>query len=103
MGFPRQKYWSGMSFPTPGDLPDSEMELGSLVSPALADGFFTTALPGKPITVCLVPSTIPNRPNFQRGPHSFVSIEWIVSLPGPWRKTYSYPKWSIAGKSPNEK
>ena len=23
MGFPRQKYWSGLPFPTPGDLPDS--------------------------------------------------------------------------------
>ena len=103
MGFPRQKYWSGMSFPTPGDLPDPEMELRSLVSPALAGGFFTTALPGKPNTICLVPSTIPNRPNFQRGPHSFVSIEWVVNLPGTWKKTNSYPKCSIAGKSPNGK
>ena len=24
MGFPRQEYWSGLSFPPPGDLPDSE-------------------------------------------------------------------------------
>ena len=23
MGFPRQEYWSGLSFPSPGDLPDS--------------------------------------------------------------------------------
>ena len=22
MGFPRQKYWSGLPFPSPGDLPD---------------------------------------------------------------------------------
>ena len=22
MGFPRQEYWSGLSFPSPGDLPD---------------------------------------------------------------------------------
>ena len=26
MGFPRQKYWSGLSFPSPGDLPDPEIE-----------------------------------------------------------------------------
>ena len=33
-----------LPFPTPGDLPDPRMEPASLVSPALAGGFFTTAL-----------------------------------------------------------
>ena len=33
--FCRQKYWSGLTFPTPADLPHSGMELGSLRSPAL--------------------------------------------------------------------
>ena len=42
MGFFRQKYWSGL-FPTPGDLPDPGNELTSLLSPALAGGFFTTS------------------------------------------------------------
>ena len=36
MGFSRQEYWSGLPFPTPGDLPDPGMEPTSLVSPALA-------------------------------------------------------------------
>ena len=36
-----------MPFPTPRDLPDPGNELKSLVSPALADGFFTTKPPGK--------------------------------------------------------
>ena len=48
MEFSRQEYWSKLLFPTPGDLPDSEIEPTSLVSPALAGGFFTTELPGKP-------------------------------------------------------
>ena len=26
MGFPRQKYWSGLLFPPPGDLPDPGIE-----------------------------------------------------------------------------
>ena len=26
MGFPRQEYWSGLPFPTPGDLPDPRIE-----------------------------------------------------------------------------
>ena len=42
MGFPRQEYWSGLPFPSPGDLPDSGIEP---VSPALAGGFFTTVPP----------------------------------------------------------
>ena len=39
IGFPRQEYWSGLPGPSPGVEP---------VSPALAGGFFTTELPGKP-------------------------------------------------------
>ena len=46
MGFSRQEYWSGLPFPLPGDFPDLGMEL---VSPALADGFFTAEPPGQPI------------------------------------------------------
>ena len=38
----RQESWSGLSFPSPGDLPDPGIELTSLVPPALAGGFFTT-------------------------------------------------------------
>ena len=37
MGFPRQEYWSGLPFPSPGGLPLPETELASLVSSALAD------------------------------------------------------------------
>ena len=55
MGFPRQEYWSGLPFPSPGDLPSSGMELASPVSPALAGGFFTTESPGKPTYYILSP------------------------------------------------
>ena len=41
MGFPRQKYWSGLPFPTSGNLPNPGPEPMSLVS-------FTTAPLGKP-------------------------------------------------------
>ena len=49
MGFPRQEYWSELPFPSPGDIPDPEIEFGpgiEPVSPALASGFFTTEPPG---------------------------------------------------------
>ena len=49
MGFPRQEYWSGLPFSSPEDLPNPGIELVSPVAPALADGFFTTEPPGKPI------------------------------------------------------
>ena len=45
MEFSRQEfYWSGLSCPSPGDLPNSGIE----TSPALADGFFTTRTTRKP-------------------------------------------------------
>ena len=46
MGFPRQEYWGELSFPSPGDFPDPGIESASLVSPALAVGFSTSAPPG---------------------------------------------------------
>ncbi|XP_059731514.1 dynein regulatory complex protein 8 isoform X1 [Bos taurus] len=41
-GFSRQEYWSGLPFPSPGDLPNPGTES---TSPALAGGFFTTEPP----------------------------------------------------------
>ena len=45
MGFPKQEYWSGRLFPSPGYLPDPGIEPES---PGLAGGFFTTEPPRKP-------------------------------------------------------
>ena len=44
MEFPRQEDWSGLPFPSPGNLPDP----GSNLSSALAGGFFITEPLGKP-------------------------------------------------------
>ena len=43
----RQKYWSRLPFPFPGDLPDPGIELESPEYLALAGRFFTTEPPGK--------------------------------------------------------
>ena len=40
-------------FPTPGHLPEPRIEPASLMSPALAGGYFTTVPPGKPKCVCV--------------------------------------------------
>ena len=43
MGFSRQEYSTGLPCPPPGDLPDPGIKLVSLMSPALAGGFFITS------------------------------------------------------------
>ena len=45
MGFYRQKYWSGLPFPSPGDLPDPGIKPRS---PALRAEALTSEPPGKP-------------------------------------------------------
>ena len=44
MKFSRQEYWSGLPFPSPGDLPNPGIEPGSL---ALQADSFLSELPGK--------------------------------------------------------
>ena len=53
MGFSRQGYGSGVLFPSSGNLPDPGNKPASLVSPALAGGFFTTYTN---LYLCLTPS-----------------------------------------------
>ena len=48
--FSRQEYWSGLLCPPPGDLPDPGIEPTSLMSPALAGGFFTLVPLKKPLS-----------------------------------------------------
>ena len=45
-GIFQAEYWSGLPFPSPGNLPDRGMEP---MSPALAGGFFTAEPPGKSV------------------------------------------------------
>ena len=49
MGFSRQEYWSGLPFPSPGDLPDPGIEPGS---PALQADTLPSEPPGKLNVYC---------------------------------------------------
>ena len=49
-GFSRQEYWSGLPFPSPGDLPDSGIKPRS---PAQQADALTSQPPGKPFK-CMV-------------------------------------------------
>ena len=48
--FPRQEYWSGLPFPTLGDLPGPGIEPEYPASPVLADGFFPLSHEESPST-----------------------------------------------------
>ena len=50
MGFFRQEYWSGLPFPSPGDLPNPGIEP---TSPALQADALPSEPPGKPFTLNL--------------------------------------------------
>ena len=65
MGFPRQEYWRGLPFPSPGHLPNPGIEPGSPVSPVLAGVFFTTSTTWEFISV---------NPKFLLYPSPFVII-----------------------------
>ena len=72
MGFSRQEYWSGLPCPPPGDLPHPGIEPASLMSPALAGGFFTTS------------ATWKSRPGHGGGCRGGVGPEiWGVRARGP--------------------
>ena len=43
VGFSRQEQWSGLLCPPAGDVPDSGIELESLMAPALVGRLFTTS------------------------------------------------------------
>ena len=51
MGFSRQEYWSGLPFPSPGDLPDLGIELGS---PALQANSLLSEPSGNPSTFVFI-------------------------------------------------
>ena len=69
MGFSRQEYWSGLPFPSPGDLPNPGIEPGS---PALQTGALLSEPVGKP------PPPSPWRPNRTK---RLSEREFLVSLP----------------------
>ena len=55
MGFSRQEYWSGLPFPSPGDLPNPGIEP---VSPALQTDTLPSEPPGKPIFSTVISNTL---------------------------------------------
>ena len=82
MEFPRQAYWSGLPFPSPGDLPDTGVEPAS---PALTGGFFITEPLGKPCLALepLPGTTTPSSPPHQKPEFEFRLIHGTYRAPKP--------------------
>ena len=103
VGFPRQEYWSGLSFPPPGDLPNPEIKP---TAPALAWAFFTTELPGKPSTLfssvqfscsAVSDSLQPHESQYARPPcPSPTHVHWVGDAIQP-----SHPLSSPSPPAPN--
>ena len=81
MRLPRQQYWNGLPFPSPGDLPHPEIELVSPTSPILAGGFFTAAPPERNRTALVVQWL---RLHFQ---------QWVEGLISVWGANTLYAVW----------
>jgi len=59
MRFSRQEYWSGLPFPSPGDLPDPGIKPASFTAPALAEEFFIAEPLGKPCIITISVLSLP--------------------------------------------
>ena len=85
VGFPRQKYWSELPFPSPGDLPDPGIRPESLKSPALAGRFFTTCTTREVLILISHSKTKakPKKPNTLQHPKNLWNST-LFSLKFPW-------------------
>jgi len=81
MGFSRQEYWSELSHPPPGDLPDPGIKPVSLTSPALVGRFFTTLsqFSQQPWELRIPPSLPPSPPLLPLSLFPFLS-SYLFSL-----------------------
>ena len=77
IGFSRQEYWSGLSFPPPGDFPDPKIKLAS---PTLAGEifFFNNEPPGKPLAISL---------------QIELNVAWDICSPGKKKSGLCGEKW----------
>ena len=75
MGFSREEYWGGLSFPSPGDLLEPGVEP---LSPALASKFFTTEPSGKPYGCFCDKTTEVNNSNRDHVTHTAKNVYFLA-------------------------
>ena len=79
MEFSRQEYWSGLLLPSPGDLPNPEIELRS---PALQADSLMFELLRKPPIICHVDKYFRERNQKKRGIESTEDRRWQFKIGG---------------------
>ena len=88
MGFCRQEYWSGLPFPSPGDIPNPGIEPKS---PVLEADALTSEPPGKPLPWWLRRKSVSlqcRRPGFN---------SWVRKI--PWRRKWQPTLVFLLGES----
>ena len=86
MGFSRQEYWSGLPFPSPGDLPDPGIEPGS---PALQADSLPSEPPGKPIKAS--EKVLPTTSSISDVVSQLKSLSRVQLFGTPWTVAYQAP------------
>ena len=84
MGFSTQEYWSGLPCPPPGDLLHPQIEPVSLMSPALARGFFTTSTKARQKLLIIRKKIIYIYYVIQKGDCYFSRLVMSDSFATPW-------------------
>ena len=95
MGFSRQESWSGLPFPSPGDLPNPGIDPGS---PALQADTLTSEPPGKPYYNFLRETFKKRLHNFQILLGLYQPFHWWWF--GHWVCPTFVTPWTIACQSP---
>ena len=104
MGFSRQEYWSGLPFPTPGDLPDPGIKPMSFYVSRIADGFFTTDPPGKPIKLLYNPAIpllgiYPEEAITEKDTCTPIFTATLFTIARTWRRQWHPTPVLLPGKS----
>ena len=86
MEFSRQEYWSGLPFPSPGDLPDPGIEPGS---PALQADSLPSEPPGKPIKAS--EKVLPTTSSISDVVSQLKSLSRVQLFGTPWTVAYQAP------------
>ena len=99
MGFSRQKHWSGLPFPSPGDRRIPRIEPASLMSPALAGRFFTTSATWEAYSLPTMKTA--NQSHFMTFWNHF-RPSWDIALISPeslitWIINHFIPCWYTCG------
>ena len=91
MGFSREEYWSRLSFPSPGNLPDPGIEPSA---PAASPALQSDSLPGKPIETRAFSKRIQLTSNNSRDG----TEEWREQVPWPHSPSISSYRFLPWGK-----